>query len=141
MEVEKRGRQIVVNLSAKEVFALQDGRTIGDRPGVTIENAKVEVIPLSAIEPTDESLKDQWSINRLELARKAYLKGELLGNGDLRIIVPGIKLSDVRLGIARLPRKFIDAPSDLLEHIIPKKGILLKFGGSLQVVDVPSFFP
>ena len=144
MEVERKGKQIVVNLTREEVFGLQEGKTIhGGRPGVTMPDAKVEVIPLSAIEP-DDSAKDRYSDDRLEKAIKAPLKGNLFSNGDLQIIVPAIKLTDVRLANARLPRESIETPTSndkkgLVEHVIPQDGVRLNFGGSLKIVKVPVF--
>lgn len=144
MEVEKRGREIIVNLSQEEVFHLQAGKTIGDRPGVTMPGAKVEILPLSAIEP-DDSLKDKWTNDRLSIATETPLRGNLFPNGDLQIIVPAIKLIDVRLGSARLPRESIETPitesrKGLVEHVIPQEGIRLNFGGSLQHVNIPDFY-
>lgn len=143
MEVEKRGREIVINLTRKEVFDLQTGRTIGDRPGVTMSDAKIEIVPLGAIEP-DDSLKDRWAIDRLEKATKAPLNGILFSNGDLQIIVPAIKLSDVRLTNAKLTKESIKTPitnarNDLI-NVIPENGVRLNFGGSLKVVNIPDFF-
>ena len=151
MEVEKKGEQIVATLTREDVFGLQAGKTIfgenrvhGDRPAVTMSDANFEVAPLSAIEQ-DDSLKDRWSMDRLEKAMKAELKGHLSSDGDLRIFVPAIKLSDVRLGGAKLPRESIKTSGTengraLIEHVIPPNGIILNFGGTLKTVNIPSFF-
>lgn len=140
MKVERNEREIIVDLSAEEVSALQARKTVGDRPGITCPDAKIEVLPLGAIEP-DGSLEDRYTPNRFEKGLATPLKGELFPNGDLRIIVPAIKLSDVRIGGARLPREAIKTPmtGDNEEYVslfIPEQGIRLRFGGSLQIIDV-----
>ena len=151
MEVEKRKKEIVVNLSREDVFDLQAGNTIygqnkthGDRPAVTMPDATVDVFPLSTIEE-DNSLKERYSDDRLEIAEKTPLKGSLWPNGDLQIFVPAIKLTDVRLVGAILPREAIETPNTenrkgLVEHVIPQGGVRLNFGGSLKTVHIPDYF-
>jgi hypothetical protein len=150
MEVEKRGKEIVVNLTQEDVSSLQAGETIhgtnihGGRPAVTMPDAKVDVLPLNTIEP-DDSLKDKWTDDRLEKATEASLRTFLSSDGDLQIFVPAIKLTDVRLGDAKLPRGSIETPTTksgkaLVKHVIPQGGIRLIFGGSLKTVNIPDFF-
>jgi|WetSurMetagenome_2_1015567.scaffolds.fasta_scaffold247923_2 hypothetical protein len=145
MEVEKRRREIVVSLTREDVFDLQSGNTIhGDRPAVTMPDAKIEVTPLSAIEP-DDSLRDMWNPDRLEKAQEALLKVYLWSDGDLQIFVPAIKLTDVRIAGATLPRESIKTPGTkngkaLVRHVIPTDGVRLNFGGTLKTINIPSFF-
>lgn len=144
MQVERRENQIAVRLSREEVFAVSDGRIIGDRPGVTMPDAKIEVLPLSAIEE-DDSGRNRYASDRLERAIAAPLRGNLFPNGDLQIIVPSVKLSDVRVSQAELSREQIETPlteqgKELLEHVIPEGGVVIYFGGSLREVDVNKFF-
>ncbi|MBI4089346.1 MAG: hypothetical protein HY424_01405 [Candidatus Levybacteria bacterium] len=147
MEVEKREKEIIINLTQEEIFELQRGKTIhGGRPAVTMPDAKVDVLPLRAIDPNDSlSEKDRWADDRLEKARKAPLKALLFSDGDLQIFVPAIKLTDVRVASARLSRKSIETPGTkdregLVKHVIPQEGIRLNFGGSLRHVHIPDFF-
>ena len=146
MKTEIKHKAIVVSLSQEETFKLQAGATISDRPGVTMPDAKITVWPLSAIEH-DDSLKDQWSLDRLEKGSKASLKGRLDTDGDLSVFVPAIKLSDVRISLANLPREKIKTPGvegedreTVLAHQIPEHGVIVNFGGSLKEVDANTFF-
>lgn len=144
MEVEKRNNQIVAALTRDEVFDLQNGHTIGARPSVTMIEAKVEVIPLSAIE-RDSSLKDQYSRDRLEKIKKAKSKTFLWSDGDLQVFVPAILLTDVRVASITIPRESVETPGtekrkELVEHVIPQEGIRLNFGGSLKIINIPDFF-
>ena len=147
VDIERKGDRIDIRLTAEEVYRIQSGGTIGDRPfsSVTMPDAKVEVLPLSRIDPFDDSLKDKWSFERLDKAKKAPLKGFVWPDGDLQIFVPAIKLTDVRLASARLPRESLIAPGtedkkSLIEHVIPQDGIRLNFGGSLKTINIPDFF-
>ena len=45
MRTERNEKSIDIYLTAKEVNAIQEGQTISDRPGVTMPDAKVEVLP------------------------------------------------------------------------------------------------
>lgn len=146
MKAEIIGQAIIVDLSSEEVFKVQAGGNIGDRSGVTLPDAKINVWPLSAIEP-DNSLKDHWSMDRLEIGLKAPFRGRLDTDGDLSIFVPAIKLSDVRIAKAHLPRKSIETPSlkgedreTFLSSVIPKKGVIVNFGGSLRKIDTDSCY-
>jgi hypothetical protein len=151
MEVEKRKREIVATLTREDVFALQAGETIfgenkehGDRPAVTMSDANFEIAPLSELEP-DDSLKDKWEDDRLEKAAEAQSKAHLYSNGDVKIFVPAITLSDCRLGSIKIPRKSIETletknGKKLVKHVIPTDGIVLNLGGSLKVVNIPSYF-
>jgi hypothetical protein len=151
MEVEKREKQIVATLTREDVFALQAGETIfgensehGDRPAVTMSDAIFEIAPLSELEP-DDSLKDKWAGDRLEKAAEAQSKAHLYSNGDVKIFVPAITLSDCRLGSIKIPRESIETletknGKKLVRHVIPVGGIRLNFGGSLKVVHIPSYF-
>ncbi|GAI42640.1 unnamed protein product, partial [marine sediment metagenome] len=109
MRAEREQNQITISLTAKEVHALQAGKTIIDRPSVTMMDAKVEVSPLSAIEE-DNSGKYRYSLDRLEKGREAPIRGMLYPDGDLVIFIPKIKLSDVRIAQAILPKKKIETP-------------------------------
>lgn len=147
MQVVKGERDIVIGLTQKEVFGLQAGQTIGDRSNVIYPDAKVEVLPLSAIEE-DTSLTDKFAADRLDQGLAAALRGNLFPNGDLQVIVPSAKISDVRIGFATLLRQAVFTPltenrEAFLPTVIPEGGITLIFGGSLQVVDVDalSYFP
>jgi len=143
MRTERNEKSIDIYLTAKEVNAIQEGQTISDRPGVTMPDAKVEVLPLSAFEP-DDSLKDRYSNDRLAKGLSAPLRGNLLGNGDLQVIVPAIALTDVRISRVHLPREMIKTPlvedgDKLVEQVIPKGGVRVLFGGSLRIVDVDNY--
>ena len=142
MKAERTQRAITVHLSADEIFELQAGKNIGGRFGATLPDAKINVWPLSAIEP-DDSLKDRWSDDRLEKGLRAPLRGRMDTDGDLSVFVPAIKLSDVRISFASLPREAIIMPGtrdedkkEFLKKAIPEKGVIVVFGGSLQVVNV-----
>lgn len=143
MKVERTEQAIIVDLSQEETFRIQAGNVVSDRPGITLPDAKIHVWPLSAIEP-DDSLKDRWDIDRLGKGLSSPLKARMDTDGDLSIFVPAIKLSDVRISGARLPRELIETPGikreedreRFLHHAIPEKGVILNFGGSLRVVDL-----
>jgi hypothetical protein len=143
MEVERQKKQIVANVNREEVFDVQAGNIIGSRPGVTLPDAKFEILPLSRFEP-DESLKDQWSIDRLEIAEKAQLKGVLFSDGDLQIAIPAIKLTDCRITTARLSRELIKTPGikdrKFKRHMIPPHGVLINFTGTVKTINIHSFF-
>lgn len=136
----ERGQNIIsIYLTADEVYRLQDGHTVGERLGVTHPDSKVEVLPLSATEE-DDSLKDQWSDDRLTRAQTAELKGNLFFNGDIQVIVPAISLSDVRVASLHLPRErvSIQMPENeaYLTQMVPEGGVTVHLGGSLRVIDV-----
>ncbi len=142
MKAEKREQFIIVSLSQEETFSVQAGNVVSDRPGITFPDAKINVWSLNAIEP-DDSLKDQWELDRLEKGLSAQLKGRLDTDGDLSIFVPAIKLGDVRISGSSIARELIETPGTkdedrerFLHHAIPAKGVIVAFGGSLRVVDV-----
>ena len=146
MKVERTEEQISLRLSQEEVFKIQAGNVVSDRPGITMPDAKINVWPLSAIEP-DDSLKDRWSDDRLEKGLRAPLRGRMDTDGDLSVFVPAIKLSDVRISFASLPREAIIMPGtrdedkkEFLKKAIPERGIIVHFGGSLKVIDVPRLY-
>lgn len=137
MKSEKTGNTLTVHLSQDEIFRLQAGNVVSDRPGVTLPDAKIHVWPLSAREP-DDSLKDQWSMDRLEKGLSAPLKARLDTDGDLSVFIPAIKLGDVRISGASIARDSIETPGvkdevreKFLRHVIPDKGLIVNFGGSL----------
>jgi hypothetical protein len=147
MEIEKTPREIIFNLTREEVFSLQAGKTVyGGRPGIILPDAKADVSPLSMINPFDSITdKERFADDRLEKVTKAPLSGNLWSNGDLEIFVPAIKLTDVRLASARLPKKDVKTPEGenmktFVERVIPEDGIRLNFGGSLKTVNVSDFF-
>lgn len=143
MEVEKRKKEIVINLTRDDVFDLQKGNIIGDRYGITLPDANVEILPLNYSEP-DESLIDQWSTDRLEIAEETPLKGILYSDGDLQVMVPAIKLTDCRIAKATLSREAIKTPSvkdrKFKRHMIPPHGVIVNFTGSVQNINIPSYF-
>lgn len=139
MRGERGQNNISIYLTADEVYRLQDDYTVGERLGVIHPDAKIEILPLSAVEE-DDSLWDKWSDDRLTMAQAAELKGNLFLNGDLQVIVPAISLSDVRVACLQLPRESISSPvpenEAYLQEIIPNEGVTLHLGGSLKIVDV-----
>lgn len=136
MKGEKDQNNLSIYLTVEEVYRLQDGHIVGDRLGITHPDSKVEVLPLSAVEP-DDSLKDKWSDVRLTKAQTTELKGNLFSNGDLQVIVPAISLSDVRVASLQLPRERISTENEAyLTQMIPEDGVIVRLGGSLKVVDV-----
>lgn len=146
MKAERTERAIIVHLSQEEVFSIQAGNVVSDRPGITLPEAKIHVWPLSAIEP-DDSLKDRWSIDKLEKGLNAPLKGRIDTDGDLSVFVPAIKLSDVRIAGGSLPRELIETPGTkdedreaFLRHAIPQKGVIVNFGSSLKVINVNAVY-
>lgn len=145
MKTEKTEQNISIYLTAEEVYRLQEGFVVGERLGATYPDAKVEVLPLSAV-GEDDSLKDKYADNRLQKGLAAQLKGTLYANGDLQLIVPAIKLTDVRINTAHLRREAILTPlagngQELIQHVIPEGGVVIHFGGSLEIVDVNSYYP
>jgi len=139
MKGERGQNKISIYLTADEVFRLQDGHTIGERLGITHSDSKVEILPLSAVEK-DDSLRDNWSDDRLTKVQTAELRGNLFTNGDLQVIVPAISLSDVRVASLLLPRERITAPMSeneaYLTQMVPEGGVAVYLGGSLRIVDV-----
>jgi len=142
MKAERAGSVIVVHLSQEETFRIQADNVVSDRPGITMPDAKINVWPLSAIEP-DDSLKDKWELDRMQKGLSAPLKGRIYTDGDLSIFVPAIKLSDVRISGGSIARESIETPGTkdedrerFLHHAILKKGVIVKFGGSLKVISV-----
>lgn len=145
MKAERNENTIDVYLTAGEVHAIQGGQTIEDRLGVTMPDAKIEVLPLSVV-GLDDSLRDRYAADRLRKGLSSQLKGNLYANGDLQVIVPAIKLTDVRIKAARLPREAISTPligdgKELVQHVIPEEGVIVHFGGSLEIIDVNSYYP
>lgn len=147
MKAERKEREIIVNLSAEEVFRIQDEKTVGDRPSVTMPDAKIDVLPLSMIKKDTLSEEERYASDRLEKGLAAKLEGNIYPNGDLEIFIPKIKIADVRITKARLPRESIKTPLSnkknrkaLLESAIPPDGVKIKFGGSLKVVDLSKYF-
>lgn len=134
MEVERSKDSLVVHLTAEEVFAIQAGKTVGERGGL-LPDSKVEIIPLKKIAP-DDSNKDQWTDDRLEMARKAPLIACVFSNQDVQIAIPEIVLSDVRVAGRNIPNGEIVLFDENARHVLPSEGIRITFGGSLQVVDV-----
>jgi hypothetical protein len=61
------------------------------------------------------------------------------------VIVPAVKLIDVRVTGARLAREGIETPmteqrSELVNHVIPEKGVVIYLGGSREVLDLYHFY-
>ncbi len=146
MKAERTPQAIVIRLSEEETFRVKAGNVVGDRPGITLPDAKINVWPLSAIEP-DDSLQDQWSLDRLEKGLSVPLKGRIDTDGDLSIFVPAITLSDVRISGRSIARESIETPGtrdedreEYLSKTIPEKGVIVVFGGSLRVVDINASF-
>ncbi len=142
MKTEKSGDTLTINLSQDEVFRIQAGDVVTDRPGVTMPDAKIHVWPLSVID-SDDSLKDKWSVDRLEKGLSTPLKARLDTDGNLSVFVPAIKLSDVRISGANIARDLIQTPGvkdgdreRFLHHVIPTKGVIVNFGGSLKVIEI-----
>jgi len=147
MKAERKEREIIVDLSAEEVFRIQDEKTVGDRAGVTMSDAKIDVLPLSMIKKDILSEEERYVPDRLEKGLAAPLEGNLYPNGDLEIFIPKIKLADVNITGARLPRESIKTPmankknrKALLKSAIPQDGVKIKFGGSLKVIDLSKYF-
>ena len=137
MRVEADTRQIMVNLTGEEVITVQEGGAVGER---RLGGLKVEIYPLSAIQE-DDFQEHRYDADRLEQGRAAALKGVLSEDGDLSVYVPGIKMCDVRITSARLPRGSIEVQgqtTDSLLATIPPSGVLINFGGSLEIVDLYS---
>ncbi len=140
MQVRKESDLLLVGLTSEEVTALQDGRMLGTRGGATFHDAKVEVLPLSAIDP-DDNEGDRYSDDRLERGLKASLRAHLDSAGDLRVFVPAAKLTDTRIAGAILTRDQVefmgaDESRDPMISLLPEKGIALAFGGSLKRIDI-----
>lgn len=145
MKSEKKGDMLAVHLSQDEVFRLQAGNVVGDRLGLTLPDAKINVWPLSAIKP-DDSLRDKWTMDGLEKGLAVPLEARMDTDGNLSVFVPAIKLTDVRISGAHIARESIETPGlkdkgreGLLHHAIPEKGVIVAFGGSLKEVDVNTF--
>ena len=140
---ERNDNSINIFLSRKEVFQVMDGKTVGERLGLTYPDAKVEVIPLSMRED-DTSKMYRYSEDRLERAQSTLGKAFYSTNGDLLFYLPDITLRDVRLTGVTFPRESISPlttdQSNIRDTIIPQRGVRLLFGGSLLTVDIPQYF-
>lgn len=145
MHAEKTENRIAVHLTADEVFTVQAGRIVGGRTGVTLPDAKIEVLPLSAFQE-DRSTEDRYENDRLEKGLAATVAGYLYSNGDLQIVIPGIALTDVRIWELKLPREAInfdeaqETDRRMVESFIPQEGVIVHLGGSLQKVNVDDHF-
>jgi hypothetical protein len=141
-KVEKREEQIVINLIREDVFTLQSGKIVHEgRTGVITPDATIDIMPLSVIDPSDDSLEGVlYTDNRLEKAMKAPLRAVIFPNEDLQVFIPAIKLTDVRLTDAELPKESVETPiaedRDALLNAIPKKGIKINFVNSLKSVKL-----
>jgi hypothetical protein len=145
MRAEKRCSSLSISLSSQEVEILLADKIVGERVGITTPDAKVEIIPLS-LRGEDPTKAYQFAEDRLQRAIDAVLQGEISGNGDLSIIVPFIALSDCRVSRLYLPFHSIMAPtianpSNYIASLIPKGGVYLLLGGSLQTVNVDDYYP
>ena len=137
----RRGESLIeITLTRDEVYALQDGQVVGTRPQEIAPDAKVEVLPLSALEP-DNSLEHKWGHDRFSRGSELPVRAFLEADGDLHCFIPALKLSDVRITGAHIPRETIEARNtehkqEVIERMVPSGGITLKFGGSVEIIDV-----
>jgi len=144
MDAERKEDGIHVYLTAEEVLAVQQGKSVGTRAPVIMSDAKVVVCPMKEIRE-DESGRYRYALDRQKRALTALLEGILDTSGDLSVYVPKIALCDVRVPGKILPKEAItifSSPKEAseLRKLIPEEGVKLHFGGSLKVVDVyPSF--
>lgn len=144
MEIDRTGKgPINIRLTRDEVFRLKDeNQTIGER---TISGSKIEVSPLSDIED-DDSEQYEWTLDRLEKALKSKAKAYLYPNQDIHIFIPKIKLLDVRIARTFVERDGFETPlsqgkdSEGLIGTLPEEGVIVHFGGSLKVIDIPSAY-
>ena len=134
MEVDRRENRLVINLTSDEVFAVQAGRTIGERGGLLLDS-KVEILPLGKI-MVDDSDKDRWNDSHLEKAQTTPLYARILPNQDLQIGIPEIVLSDVRVSDRIIRRGEILVFDEEIRELLPEEGVKLNFRGSLQVIDL-----
>ncbi len=138
MKAERSESQLTVSLTSDEIRAVQAGRTVGDRSNVILMDAKIEILPLGAIEP-DDSAQYRFSDERLEMARTTPVKGKLFPNGDLQIFLPNIVLADVRVAERVVAKKDIQdqmQQGQIVDLWIPENGVRVAFGGSLKVIDI-----
>jgi hypothetical protein len=141
MEISKESEYLKLSLDWREMSALQNGQTLGER-GAIFHDSKVEVLPLGAIDPEDNE-GDRYSDDRLERGSLAPLRAHLDEAGDLRVFVPAAKLTDVRITGAELARSQVEfmgseEAREFMISLLPEKGIVLAFGGSMRIIDVMS---
>ena len=141
MEIEKGKHQIVVKLTAEEVFRIQDRGRVGDRGGL-IPDSKIEITHLANIE-NDPTMEARFADDRFEQASTVPLKAHLFPNEDLTIYLPDVTLRDVWVSERTLKPDEIEtvngAPKEMMQ-LVPRDGVRILFGGSMQAVDIPSTF-
>lgn len=140
MDIERYNDYMIVSLTSEEVFRVQKGETVGERGGLEIDS-KVEIAPLSAIEE-DETVGNEYAMDRLQKGLEAKLKAQLFSNADLKVFIPDVALRDARISGKRLLTSQIEGLSsdEEMVKIFPKNGVIINFGGSVNLVDVNAFF-
>lgn len=141
MEARIIDNKAVISLSDQEVLDLKEGQRQGTRSNVLMPDAKIEVFPLSAIEE-DKSGEYEWNLDRRERAEAAHARAQFDTTGDLRLFVPYLKLTDLRVpGFTLRPEQVeITEPNyaEELRRLIPPEGIVVGFGGGVVSYKVVS---
>ncbi len=124
-----------IDITIEECMRVREGGQVADRINPLDLEAKIEVYSL-------EQSGDP------ELVRRATVgKGvaQILGNNDILLFAPAICFEDVRFSRVDFKGEDITSPAgeEFLEHWrqrIPGQLICLMFGGSLNIIDLYSYF-
>jgi hypothetical protein len=124
MEIFKRNRAIVFDLTPRESFKAREGRTIESRSDIVRSSSIIEILSLSELGRNySNSDSTKIAISRVFLWQdgkvQIYLSKSALNNAEVKI-----------------PRKNIETMQTkdrhIVNHTIPTKGLVIKFNSSLK---------
>lgn len=130
MDVTLGEDALFLDFSEEEVFRLIDGHLGGGRNNPLGLGGKINVHPLS---------------NDFEAGIRSEHTLEVSGDNDIDIYIDERRLRDVRVVGLHFPKEAIigRAGNAHLEHfrsLLPHDGIIVRFAGSLAVVNVCDYF-
>lgn len=130
MKVTVGEQSLLIDIPEDEIFRLIDGHLEGGRVNPYGLGGKINIHPCG--EDFRAGLRDDHTL-------------EVSGDNDMDIYIDEARLCDVRVTGLHFAKEAIigRAGADHLEHfrsLLPEHGVIVRFAGSLSVVDVCSYF-
>ena len=132
MESKIIGEEVVILLNHAEACSLIDGQVVMDRGNPFDLSAKVEIHPISDIDPGYEPIEDFSSDEFKQKRDNAEPIVSYYNNQDIIIYVQPEIVRDARIGQVYIARTAIRTTFSLddMQHF-PSKGICLRFDGRM----------
>jgi len=115
--------QVIITLTNDECLQVADGGTVMDRNNPFDPMAKVEVQPLSDLDPTYKAR----SIHEPDFAKRmgnVVCRAQVLGNNDIIVFVPEEIVRTSYIAAEDIAADAIDGD----ETVVPRGGIRIEFG-------------